>query len=283
MKKLEDAGIKLVTISYDTEEVLQRFTKTFDISFTMLSDVGSVIIKRFDLLNSVPEWGLEEGLDDPHLKKSFNTFVSITRPNELFIGIAFPGTFILDTKGVVKERHFEDAYVYRNTISSVLLHLGEDIEPVSAMRMSTAQFNLTSYSSNPEIAVGNRFSLVIDIEPLEGIHIYAPGAKKYKAITLTLNPHPYIRLLPMTYPASEDYYFAPFDETIPVYMKPVKLLQKVILDATPQTQQALRDQDSITLTGVLEYQACDEKLCYPPASIALSWTMALRDLVRRLP
>ena len=37
--------------------------------------------------------------------------------------------------------------------------------------------------------------------------------------------------------------------------------------------------DSITLTGTLEYQACDDTICYNPASIPLSWTLSLRPLV----
>ena len=249
----------------------------------MFSDVGSIVIRRFDLLNPVPEWGLEEGLDDPELKEKFNTFVSVTRPNAIFVGIAFPGTFVLDTNAVVKERHFQDFYIERNTVSSVLLRRGENIEPVSATQISTTQFDLISYSSNAEIAVGNRFSLVMDIRPSEGMHVYAPGADQYTVIALNLNPNPYIHLLPMSYPQSEDYYFEPFDETTPVYMKPVRLLQEIILDGTPETQRALRGQDTITLTGVLDYQACDEELCYPPASIPVSWTMKLKDLVFRLP
>lgn len=283
VQALQDAGINLVTISYDSQEVLQRFTDAFDISFTMLSDVGSKVIERFDLLNPVPEWGLEDGLDDPALQKMFSTFVSVTRPNKIFVGIAFPGTFILDTNSVVKERHFEDFYIERNTISSLLLRLGKDIEPVSATRVSTAQLKLTTYTSNPDIAAGNRFSLVLDIEPLPGMHVYAPGADDYQAVELNLDANPYIRLLPMTYPESEDYHFKPLDETVPVYLKPVKLLQEVILDGTPETQRALRGRESITLTGTLDYQACSETFCYPSKSIPVSWTMRLRELVFRLP
>ena len=68
--QLQAAGIDLVTISYDSQEVLKRFADAFDVGFTMLADEGSAVIKRFDLLNPVPEWGMEEGIDDdPALKK----------------------------------------------------------------------------------------------------------------------------------------------------------------------------------------------------------------------
>ncbi|MBL4819429.1 MAG: redoxin domain-containing protein [Gammaproteobacteria bacterium] len=283
IQALQNAGINLATISYDSPETLKRFADAFGITFPMLSDVGSTVIKRFDLLNPVPEWGLEDGLDDPALQETFRTFVSVTQPNEMFVGIAFPGTFILDSDGVVDERHFENFYIERNTVSSVLIRRGAGIEPVEATRVSTAQINMTSYSSNQEIAVGNRFSLVVDIEPLEDMHVYAPGADDYQIVNLRLDPNPYIRTLPVKYPASVMYYFEPFDENIPVYLDPFTLVQEVILDGERETQQALADQDSITLTGSLDYQACDDAICYLPTSIPVSWTMQLRGLVFRLP
>jgi hypothetical protein len=283
LQALQDAGINLVTISYDSQEIIKGFADAWGITFPMLSDVGSAVIERFDLLNPVPEWGLEDGVEDPDAAAAFRTFVSVTRPDERFVGIAFPGSYILDADAIIQERHFEEFYIERNTISSVLLRLGEDIEPVAATQVSTAQINLTTYSSNPELAVGNRFSLVLDIQPLEEMHVYAPGADDYQVVTLNLDPNPYIRELPTTYPESTNYYFEPFDETIPVYLEPIKLLQELILDGEPETQRALRELESITLTGTLDYQACDDTICYLPTSIPLSWTMQLRSLVRRLP
>lgn len=49
------------------------------------------------------------------------------------VGIAFPGTFILDRKGRVTSRFFEDFYVERNTVSSLLVRLGANAAPVSAI------------------------------------------------------------------------------------------------------------------------------------------------------
>jgi hypothetical protein len=33
----------------------------------------------------------------------------------------------------------------------------------------------------------------------------------------------------------------------------------------------------------LEYQACDDKICYNPESIPLSWTLTLLPLIRERP
>ena len=280
--QLDERSIKLVTISYDSQETLQTFTQSQGVTYTMLSDPGSEIIERFDLLNPVPEWALGEDSDDPDVAEAVATYVSVVNPSEMMVGIAFPGTFILDPDGEVLERHFEDFYIERNTISSVLLRMGEDLEPVQATEVSTLQLDLTTYSSDPAVAVGNRFALVLEIEPKEGMHIYAPGSSDdYRDISLTIDPLPFLRVLPMEFPDAGEYYFEPLDDSQPVYEESFKLIQEVYMDGSLEAQGLVRGEDSVTLTGTLEYQACDATICYIPTSIPLTWTMELRPLVFR--
>ena len=35
--------------------------------------------------------------------------------------------------------------------------------------------------------------------------------------------------------------------------------------------------------GTLEYQACDDNICYTLESVPLSWTMTLRPIIRERP
>jgi hypothetical protein len=87
----------------------------------------------------------------------------------------------------------------------------------------------------------------------------------------------------MKYPASQIYFFKPLNERVPVYQKPFTLVQEVILEGTAQAQAAFRGKDSMTLNGTLEYQACDDKICFNPASVPLSWTLTLRPIVVERP
>ena len=156
------------------------------------------------------------------------------------------------------------------------------MEPVQATEISTPQLDLVTYSTNPAVAVGNRFALVLDIEPGDGMHIYAPGASDdYTTISLNIDPQPFLRILPMEFPEAGEYYFEPLDDTQPVYEEPLKLIQEIYMDGSLEAQGLVRGQDSVTITGTLDYQACDENICYIPASIPLSWTMELRPLVFR--
>jgi hypothetical protein len=61
--------------------------------------------------------------DDPAVKAEVQKYVSVANPNPSMMGIAFPGTFILDRQGRVTSRYFEDFYIERNTISSLTLRL----------------------------------------------------------------------------------------------------------------------------------------------------------------
>jgi hypothetical protein len=197
--------------------------------------------------------------------------------------VAFPGTFIVNRQGRVDARFFEDFYIERNTVSGILKRIGGRDGQVAGMKIATAQLDITTYPSDAAVAPGNRFALVVDIAPHRGIHVYAPGASGYKVMALAIAPQPFVRALAPTYPASEIYFFKPLNERVPVYQRAFRLVQEVVLEGQPQAQQALRGKESLTLTGTLDYQACDDKLCYNPSSVPLTWTVALRPLVTQRP
>ena len=87
----------------------------------------------------------------------------------------------------------------------------------------------------------------------------------------------------MRFPQSEIYLFMPLNERVPVFQKPFRLVQELVLEGTPQAQAALRGKDTVTVKGSLEYQACDDKQCFNPVAVPLSWTMNLRSLVLERP
>jgi peroxiredoxin len=283
VKELRDKGLGLATISYDPVEPIAAFAKEHRITYLMLSDKGSVTIKKFGILNPTPEWALGPDKDDPAVQAEVRKYTSVVGVRDFMVGIAFPGTFILDTQGRVKQRFFEDFYIERNTVSNLLIKLGDKTDAaVTGTKVSTAHLEITTYPSSSGIAPGDRFSVALDIEPHSKVHVYAPGAKGYRVIALTVEPNPQIRVLPMQYPASEIYFYKPLKERVPVFQKPFRLVQELVLEGTPQAQQALRGKD-VTVRGALEYQACNDRECFNPVSVPLTWTMTLRPLVTQLP
>ena len=275
VETLRTQGVGLAAISYDPPETLARFAERYEVTFPLLSDVGSDVITRYGVRNTVAEVETLDGVD-PIVEEQFRQYVSVTSPSPRFNGMAFPGTFVLDPEGRVTARHFEDFYRERSTVASILLRVGEDGPSVEATQVSTEHLELTTYPSDTTVALGNRLALVLDVAPGPDMHVYAPGATGYRVIGLSLTPPPFVRVFPMQFPESEIYHFVPLDEHVPVYQEPFRLLQEVVPEASREAIQSFEGQDSLTLTGSLEYQACDDTLCYNPTSIPLSWTVALR-------
>ena len=148
--------------------------------------------------------------------------------------------------------------------------------PPSARRIATDHLQLTTYVTDGEVAPGAVFSLVFEIAPREGIHVYAPGEHSYKIVRVNLEPNPRLVTRPLEYPASEIYFFAPLNERVPVFQKPFTLTQSMAISAAPEHRAALAKAGRMTIKGTLDYQACDDRVCFLPKSIPVSYTVRLR-------
>ena len=132
-------------------------------------------------------------------------------------------------------------------------------------------------------APGERLALTINVTPKPGMHLYAPGKHDYQVVQLTIDPQPWLRPQATVYPSSEIYHFKPLDERVEVFMKPFRLRRDLTLLATPEAQTLLAALTSVTITGALEYQACDDKVCFNPTRVPFSFAVSLKGLDRRPP
>jgi hypothetical protein len=254
LPELTATGLGLAVITYDSQATLADFRARRGITFPFLSDPGSSTITAYGILN---------------------TTVEETSTN---YGIPFPGTFVIDRQGVVTARFFEEAVQERSTVSNMMLTLGAGSSPVTASRITTDHLQITTYTSDDVVAPGSLFSIVFDIVPRERMHVYAPGADGYRIIGLTLDPNPLLETRPVEYPASEIYYFEPLDERVPVFQTPFRLSQAMLISPAREHRAALADVEAITVTGTLDYQACDDRICFNPQSVPVSYTVQLRPL-----
>ena len=197
-------------------------------------------------------------------------------------GYPFPGTFIVDRQGVVTSRFFAEAYQERDTVSSILVRLGQHVG-TRATKIAGAHVTVTSYSTDEVAAQGTHFSLVLDVAPGPRVHVYAPGARDYRPAAMSVEPQPGLVLKAPQYPKSEDYFFKPLKDHVPVYQHPFRIVQDVTLDPSREGSSALKDVTSLTITGRFDYQACDDKVCFTPQSVPLSWTIGVKPLDRERP
>jgi peroxiredoxin len=280
LEELRAQGLGVVAISYDSEAVLADFSQRRGITFPLLSDDDSEVITEFGILNTVAAEARGPNGDDPDVIADVAKYVSVFGASPMIVGTPFPGTFMLDRTGRVTSRFFEEFYRERNTTANVMLKLGAGLSPIAAIKGSTAHLKLTAYPSNPSVTVGSRFSIAVEVEPNPDIHVYAPGAEAmgYRVVSLNLVPVPHVRFEPVEFPASEIYYFQPLDERVPVYQSPFTLLQEAVLSPSAEAEEAMAQLDALTLSGTLDYQACDDQLCFEPVSVPLSFTLDLELL-----
>jgi hypothetical protein len=140
----------------------------------------------------------------------------------------------------------------------------------------TPHLTVMAIASMGQVALGQRVSFTFNVTPRRNIHIYAPGKHTYQVVKIALDAQPWLRVHPTTYPPSEIYYFKPLDERVAVYQKPFQLVQDVTVLSTPAARKSLAGRDAVTITGRIEYQACDDRICYRPQSVPVSWQLAVK-------
>jgi DsbC/DsbD-like thiol-disulfide interchange protein len=114
-------------------------------------------------------------------------------------------------------------------------------------------------------ASGKKVTLALDVTPKPKMHVYSPGQEGYIAFTLTLEENSAITAGKPKYPAGEKSFMPALNETQLVYAKPFRVTQ----DVTVKTAAG----EPLIVKGKVRYQACDDKICYLPVTVPVSWTL----------
>ena len=99
--EIEKRGYQVAGFSYDSPEILESFTTKRHLTYTLLSDPKSEIIDRYNLR-------------DPQYP-----------PGSRAYGVPRPIIFVLDPRGVIKAKLFEDSFKNRPPVTSVISKLDE--------------------------------------------------------------------------------------------------------------------------------------------------------------
>ena len=99
LAEIEKRGYRVAALSYDSPEILAAFTAKREIGFTFLSDPKSEVIDRYKLR-------------DPQYPAGNRAY-----------GVPRPIIFILDTKGTIKAKMFEETYKTRPPVAAVVAKL----------------------------------------------------------------------------------------------------------------------------------------------------------------
>jgi hypothetical protein len=254
-QRFEKQGIELAAISYDSAAILKDFAERHKIEYPLLADADSRIIRAFDVLNAEAT-GMTKGM-------------------------AHPGFFYLDTEGVIREKFFETNYLDRFTPNNVMVKLFPELAEQVSQKVEAPHLQLSLAQSDRAVAPGNRVSLIADIQLPPDVHVYAPEVKDYKPIVFAIQPSPEITPATLTYPRSKVLYLEAINEHVPVFEGKFRIVQEVTVTRSQDFIRSLGQGKSITVTGELKYQACDQKICYLPASVPLKWELQILPLDRQ--
>ena len=140
-----------------------------------------------------------------------------------------------------------------------------------AVSRTTPHLTFTATLSPGVIIAGQRMSIAVDVIPKKGMHVYAPGGD-YHAVAITLARNSLLHVYDPVYPKPTLFTFKPLNEQALVYDAPFRLSVDITPGDTPAQRAALREKSQLVIKGQLDYQACDDTVCYLPKSVPFQWT-----------
>jgi DsbC/DsbD-like thiol-disulfide interchange protein len=116
--------------------------------------------------------------------------------------------------------------------------------------------------------------LIAEVRLPPDVHVYAPGTKGYKPIKLTIDAMPEIQLRQVTYPHPKILYLPAIKERVPVFEGTFHISQDVRVNTAASFASSLGSDGKIfTISGSVEYQACDKTVCYLPKTVPVQWQL----------
>ncbi len=255
LPKFEAAGIAVFAISYDSREVLAGFAEEFGITYPLLSDAGSEVIRRYGILNT------------------------LIRPDESVFGIPYPGSYLTDEAGVITEKLFHRHYRLRPSTTSILKDgFGVSLDPGSSPRTESNApgIRVSVVLGEEALVFQQRVPLYVTFDLDPGLHIYAPdsgGGMVGTSVTVTAPDD--IEVGSATFPAGHPFRIEGAEEAL--------LVLDGAVEVTVPLVSRLSEGSSVTLEIRVEYQACDDRQCFLPQDQRLRLDVPLQGLNRARP
>jgi hypothetical protein len=247
-------GLRVASVSYDSVAVLKAFAGRTHISYPMLSDPDSRIIRDFGILNEEVPAGT------------------------LLYGIPYPGTYVVDPHGVVRGKFFEPDYRERYTAGSILLKAS----PAATLRgwaeLQTPHLKLRYRASDNTVHGGSRATLLMEVSLKPKMHVYAPGVRSsYIPIKWEMASGAW-KAGEARWPASKMLRLPAIGETVPVYEGLLATSREITFSQQKELLAAAGEARQVSVESTFRYQACDDKQCYQPVEVPLKYTFGVETL-----
>lgn len=251
------ADVAVYAVSYDSVEVLADFTDKHGITYPLLSDEGSRTIKALGLYNE-------------HLAEQASFYGRAAQPHQF--GVPYPGLFVLDERGVVEAKEFEQGYRVRPTASGLAETVLGATTPAEAAETESPEVAIRAWLGTNTYRPYQRLRLHVELRIGPGLHVYAPPAGDgLIPLAISVTPFDGLEVEAAELPAPRSLVVEALGEEYLVYDGAVvATVPLAIVPVVPEVRLGIE----------VRYQVCSDYACYPPSKVSLELPVQGLELIR---
>lgn len=252
MHEFEAAGVAVFALSYDEPEALAAFAAEHDITFTLLSDPDSEVIRQFGILNTL-----------------------IPPDDNPWHGIPFPGIYVTDADGIIRSKFFEGRLAIRTSPDSLLRAVrGEppampsdaavaEIVPDAAAE----EVEVRVWTNSRHLAPGIVAELSVELALPTAQHVYGQPVPDGMVATSvdTDDSDGSVIAFETVFPPTHEHVLDGTGETLQVFDGDAQGTVRLIVPFMHNGSR-VNDAGEVTLSGTVRWQACDDVTCSVPGS-----------------
>ena len=236
-------------------DVLARFAVAHGVTFPLLSDEGSKVIRELGML--------DEQVYEHHAA------FGVTDRNDRFWGVPYPGEFLLDERGLVTQKRFQKNYRERET-SQTILEQGFGMEASShgpEARGEAGGVAVRAFLDAEQYRIYQRLRVNVEVVVPSGWHVYGlPIPDGYVPLSVAVAPIEGLEVGELVLPTPHPFRVEGLEEQFFVYDNKVVVAVPIVFTKNVGDQ---------TLHVEVRFQACSSDQCQRPIGVRLDlWIKA---------
>ena len=239
MQYFDAAGIAVYALSYDEADALRDFRDAHGITYTLLSDPDSDVIRSFGILNT-----LIDPTDHP------------------WYGIPYPGTYVVNPEGTIMHKFFDNNLAVRAGPEQLLrAALGQPMLETKASETAPDAVQVSVALDGNTLAPTVQKDLVVSFSVPRGRHVYAePAPQGSVAVDVVLDENKRLVQRPLVRPTSAPHTLAGTGESFRVHHGVFELRLPLTVNGAVGGGAT-----EISVSGEVRWQSCDSEVCDIPA------------------
>jgi len=238
-------------LSYDEADALKDFGEAHRITYALLSDPDSDVIRSFGILNT-----LIDPSDHP------------------WFGIPYPGTYVVNPAGTITQKFFDNNLAVRVGSEKLLrAALGQPMLETNASETALDTVQVSVALDGNTLAPTVQKDLVVSFSVPRGRHVYAePAPQGSVAVDVVLDENKRLVQRPLVRPTSAPHTLAGTGESFRVHHGVFELRLPLTVNGGFGGGST-----EISVSGEVRWQSCDNEVCDIPAGQRFELQLAVAE------